>query len=195
MAVDRRPPQVFVSYASADQALATRVKEKLRAGNLDAWLAHESLAPGQAWRTAIDVGIGEADAVVAVFTEAAIESRYVTYEWAFALGSGTPVIPVRHRVERSDLHPRLEVLQDADFEEAGDWDRVVHQVRQHAACNRILTYLEHIGPDRTMVSFDGLREHADLGGDDDFLRETVERNPGVLAPARLAGGKPGVRRA
>lgn len=48
--------------------------------------------------------------VVLLFTKAAARSRYVTYEWSFALGVGIRVIPVLLEAG-AELHPRLEGIQ------------------------------------------------------------------------------------
>ena len=39
----------------------------------------------------------------------------MTYEWAFALGSGVPVLPLLLNSAEADLHPRLRTLQYLDF--------------------------------------------------------------------------------
>ena len=48
----------------------------------------------------------------------------MNYQWAFALGSAVPVLPVLLGAGESDLHPRLKTLQYLDFtnRSARPWD-------------------------------------------------------------------------
>jgi CheY-like chemotaxis protein len=108
-------PQVFISYASHDAIFADLARMKLLAANIQVWLDQGALRAGAEWRNAIDEGISSSHVVVVVVTPSSCKSAYVTYEWAFALGKGTSVIPVLLEGNVEDLHPRLAVLQYLDF--------------------------------------------------------------------------------
>lgn len=104
---------VFISYARADSSFAQELKKKLEQANISAWLDQDLLQPGEDWRKEIDTAIQGSFALIAVMTPHAFESKYVTYEWAYALGLGIKVIPIM--LERTSLHPRLDVIQYLDF--------------------------------------------------------------------------------
>jgi CheY-like chemotaxis protein len=108
-------PQVFISYASQDAIFADLAKMKLLAANIQVWLDQGAVRAGAEWRKAIDEGISTSHVVLVVITPSSCKSAYVTYEWAFALGSGVKVIPVLRKGNVDDLHPRLAVLQYLDF--------------------------------------------------------------------------------
>jgi CheY-like chemotaxis protein len=108
-----KKPIVFISYAREDSLFADHVKMKLNAANIDVWMDHDKLDAGNEWRNEIDLGIINSDAVVLILTPESCNSSYVTYEWAFAIGRKKKVIPLLHK--KSDIHPRISVLQYFDF--------------------------------------------------------------------------------
>jgi CheY-like chemotaxis protein len=84
--------------------------------------------PGEEWRNEIDRGLLNADSVIILFDQAAAESAYVTYEWAFGLGNGKQIIPVL--LEDSELHPRIRVLQYLDFkDQKRPWDQLISRIK------------------------------------------------------------------
>src|SRR5262249_35939308 len=106
-------PKGFISYQQADRDFAALLKRELDARGVTTWLAEEALHAGDDWRGEIDDSIRSSDAVVVIMSDASRSSLYVTYEWAYALGVGVRVIPVRLR--QAEMHPRLDPLQNIDF--------------------------------------------------------------------------------
>jgi hypothetical protein len=104
---------IFVSYAHNDYDFAEVLKANLEQNGFGVWLDSSKLQAGQDWRQGIDDGIKASDALVVVMSPDAMQSPYVTYEWAFAYGFGVPVIPLLYK--KATLHPRLETLQYLDF--------------------------------------------------------------------------------
>ena len=118
---------VFVSYAREERDFAELVRLHLDQEQLVAW-HDERIEAGDRWRGTIDESIRRAKSMVVVVSPSAMNSQYVTYEWAFAHGAGVPVIPVlRTKVE---LHPCLAELQYIDF--SGDerpWSKLAERIR------------------------------------------------------------------
>ncbi len=104
--------QVFISYKHDDGDFALILNDRLDKAGFDGWL-DDNLQAGEDWREMIDRAIRESMAVIVVLSPESVASEYVTYEWAFALGAGVPVVPVM--LKRTPLHPRLEELQFLDF--------------------------------------------------------------------------------
>src|SRR5215218_455602 len=121
---------VFISYARGDSAFAELLSDRLAAEGFEPWRDTESLRAGGVWAEAIDAAIAEATALVVILTPESKKSEYVTYEFAFALGNGVPVIPVL--LKKTRLHPRLEKFHYLNF--AGDaplpWDDLVKRVAE-----------------------------------------------------------------
>jgi hypothetical protein len=116
---------LFVSHAREDGDFAELLKLRLEREGHDAWIDTDRLDPGLDWRTEIDQAIKDASALLAIMSPDGRASEYVTYEWAFAWGNGTKVIPIMLR--QTPLHPRLATLQYLDFtnRNARPWRRLL----------------------------------------------------------------------
>lgn len=121
---------IFISYKSEDGDFADLLKSKIKDAGFSIWMDTDRLNAGQDWRARIDQGIKEAFALIVVMTPGAKASEYVTYEWAFALGTGVHVIAVMFKP--TELHPRLEALQYLDFtkREARRWDLLIKVLQE-----------------------------------------------------------------
>jgi TIR domain len=110
---DELDKHVFVSYAREDKKFAQELTRRLRGSKRTPWQDLRNLLGGVNWQAAIDNALRNAEALVVVVSPHSTKSQYVTYEWAFALGAGVPVIPVI--CKRTTLHPRLLTIQYIDF--------------------------------------------------------------------------------
>lgn len=117
---------IFISYSRRDAAFADQLLSRLQEAGFEVWM--DSILPvGMDWRQEIDQAIRQAFVVLVVVSPESKASEYVTYEWAYALGSGIMVIPLV--VEPTMLHPRLESVQHLDFSdpahESSAWQRLM----------------------------------------------------------------------
>jgi tetratricopeptide (TPR) repeat protein len=121
---------LFVSYAHVDGKFLTILKEKLESAGFEVWYDKTFLSPGEDWRSEIDNAIRSSFGMVAVMSPAAFESKYVTYEWAYALGLGLKVVPIL--LEKTELHPRLSAIQYLDFTDhwSPPWDALITKLKQ-----------------------------------------------------------------
>lgn len=84
---------IFVSYAHKDAHLLDVLLEQLTGAGF-AVRSDRDLIPGGKWREEIEKMIRESFAVILVMTPKARDSAYVSFEWAFAQGTGVRVIPL-----------------------------------------------------------------------------------------------------
>lgn len=121
---------VFISYAHTDSDFVALMKLELEKSGFTTWVDHDRLQAGEDWRVGIDEAIQGAFAVIAVMTQEAYQSQYVTYEWAYALGMGVKVIPLMLR--ETALHPRLEALQYLNFSGRNErpWERLMQRLSE-----------------------------------------------------------------
>src|SRR5437773_5924851 len=119
---------VFISFKHEDLDFTENVISRLEKAGFLTW-ADDKLRAKNEWRTIIDLAIKNAFALIVIMTPEAKASEYVTYEWAFAWGVGTKVIPLM--LQKTSLHPRLEALQYLDFTNprARPWERLLEEVR------------------------------------------------------------------
>src|SRR5215471_8111087 len=121
---------VFISYCHEDEDFAHILEEKIRQNEFGAW-RDQALSAGEDWRAEIDAGIREALAAIVILSPGSIRSAYVNYEWAFARGSGIPVIPIMRKAVDVGFDPRLKALKCLDFTDdaAGPWDSLMQSLR------------------------------------------------------------------
>lgn len=206
-------PTVFLSYATTDHYFAELASIKLGEAGIDLWRDQGQLRAGTDWREGIERGITRSIAVIVALSENSAGSPYVTFEWAYGLGKGKPVVPVR--LSRCAVHPRLEVVQYLDFSTPGalPWDALVERIREieadatgdevienvpvgerlpvpTATVKAILSYLDQRG--YQMASFERLRRRIDESLTDKNFNEIIVANPTVFRYATLKGGKPGL---
>ena len=123
-------PDVFISHSKEDADFAELLKVRLHKHHLDAWIDEDRLRPGIDWQREIDIGIRRSKVVLAVMTPDAKQSDYVTYEWAYALGTGKTVIPIM--LKQTAMHPRLSTLHFLDFTNriGRPWKRLLYEVNR-----------------------------------------------------------------
>jgi hypothetical protein len=205
---------VFLSYSRKDHFFAELLEAKLREKDIKVWRDQGQLRPGTDWRGGIERGIAESLAILVALGPNSAESAYVTYEWAYAFGSGKVVIPLK--LAECSLHPKLETIQSFDFSVPGalPWEALADRINgietdpdqamlvepnepsvgapdpTDKYVPAILGYLNQRG--YQMVSFDRLRQQIDGTLTDDDLDRLVVRNRHIFRPATLKGGKPGL---
>lgn len=201
---------VFLSYSHEDHFFADLAVLKLGEHGIVLWRDQGQLRAGTDWRSGIERGIAESLAVLVALSPHSAESAYVTYEWAYALGKGKPVIPIK--LEECRVHPKLETVQNLDFTVRGalPWESLVERIQEietdieaagaevpvhelasaDPTVKAILAYLNQRG--YQMVSFDRLRKRIDKHLTDDRLRELIRKNSSVFREQLLEGQRPGL---
>jgi tetratricopeptide (TPR) repeat protein len=85
----------FVSHASEDDRLATRITRDLTKNRLSVWIDHEKLRRRGLLLEALQTAIERCSHVVLLWSEDSAGSRYVTAEWNFAWNRELPIVPCR----------------------------------------------------------------------------------------------------
>jgi len=204
---------VFLSYSRKDHYFAELASIKLAEAGISLWRDQGQLRAGGDWRAGIERGIADAIAVIVALSQDSAESSYVTFEWAYGLGHGKTVLPLK--LEICKIHPRLDTIQYLDFSVPGSlpWDLLIERIREieafatseedlAAAANvpqpaeknpivkAILGYLNQRG--YQMVSYERLRRRIDPNLDDPALDALVDAHPEVFRHAKLKDGKRGL---
>lgn len=202
---------IFLSYSTKDHYFAELAVDKLKGDEIELWRDMGQIRAGEEWRTAIDQAISKSHAVLVALSNQSANSSYVTYEWAYAIGKGKPIIPLR--LEECEFHPRLQITQFLDFSVPGNlpWELLVERIKEiefdaeGAAVSdnveqplqvgdpnvtAILAYLNQRG--YQMASFDRLRERIDKNLRKIDFEKIVEKNPSIFRKATLKGKKPGL---
>jgi hypothetical protein len=203
---------VFLSYSTKDHHFAELASIKLSEAGINLWRDQGQLRAGTDWRGGIERGISESIAIVVALSESSAESSYVTFEWAYGLGKGKTVVPLK--LEPCKIHPRLEPIQYLDFSVPGSlpWNLLIERFReieadatskedlaaasvsepleQDSTVKSILSYLNQRG--YQMVSYDRIRRRIDSGFTDEDLDQLVDSNPNVFRHALLKDDRKGL---
>src|SRR5579863_563833 len=102
------PNEVFICYSHQDRALIEDLTANLRDGTLNKVLEFwydKSIEGGSKWKDEIDIHLSSSFAVLVIATMHSNASPWCTYEWARALGTGKPVIPLIYSTEH--IHEKL----------------------------------------------------------------------------------------
>jgi hypothetical protein len=123
---------LFISYHSADSDFVEALVSRLTKKGLRAWIYGEKLSGGKDWIKKIDDAIRKSKVVIVVLSPGANDSEYVLFEWAFAIGSKIPVVPIL--LHETKIHPRLGVLQYFDFRniKARSWDELYNCLSKYS---------------------------------------------------------------
>jgi hypothetical protein len=101
---------IFISYAHDDKAHLDKVVAWLEANRFterQIWYDHH-IEGGSNWRDEITTALDEAFAIIVIITPNSTKSLYCTYEWAYAMGQGIPILPlVFDEVSLGDVMPPL----------------------------------------------------------------------------------------
>ena len=91
------PPayRVFLSYASADAAIAQQICEFLESHGVPCWMAPRDVKPGAQYADAIVAAINEAKVLVLVLSGSAVASAHVAREVERAASKHKPIIAFR----------------------------------------------------------------------------------------------------
>lgn len=115
---------VFISYKREDRAWAVRLDEALRAAGYSTWW-DTSLVAGEHFNDAIDRELGDARAVVVVWSDAAKASRWVNAE---AVSGFDRDILVSARIDGVALGYPFSVVQTVDLRAASGLAQVIDGV-------------------------------------------------------------------
>ncbi len=121
---------VFISYKREDNPeFLEELKRQLQAEKFDIWL-DEKILSGEKWSEEIETNIRASFVVIVVVTSKAIESQWVNFEWAFALGTGAKVIAIILDKE-VNIPEQLKAIQNIKFYEGYDWQKLIEDLRTH----------------------------------------------------------------
>ena len=80
-----KPREIFFSHASADRVIADEITLKLRRAGLKVWYSKTHIKGAQQWQAEIGKALQRCDWFVVMLTPAAVKSKWVERELAYAL--------------------------------------------------------------------------------------------------------------
>lgn len=84
----------FISYSSADRAIASKLANDLRAAGLGVWFDQNDIHPSQRWDRAIEAGLRGSAGLVLVMSPRSVASENVLDEISLTMDAGKPIVPL-----------------------------------------------------------------------------------------------------
>jgi TIR domain len=145
--------RAFISYAREDEDLARSLRDRLSEVHLASFIDTGYLSPGDEWRPKTTEALHNASVVLVVCTKRSMNSQEVTFEWAYALALGVPVLPVIY--ERGlKLHGALAGLDRLNFVDPANrqWDRLLSRADEVRNQHQLtLGRIRHLGIERVLA--------------------------------------------
>ncbi|MFB6392790.1 toll/interleukin-1 receptor domain-containing protein [Polymorphospora lycopeni] len=159
---------VFISYARADEDLARSLRDRLSQAGVSSFLDTGEIRAGDEWRRVVTSALDRASLVVVVCTGRSVASVEVTFEWAYAMALGVPVVPVLYEPGLT-LPGTLASLDRLSFVDPAHrpWDRLIVRAVEAGWKDRIsLGRLRRLGVERiftgrTNIARQGVRDLLD----------------------------------
>jgi hypothetical protein len=147
---------VFISYARSDgEAFAHRLRQRLEAAGISAWLDRFALEGGRDWWLQIEAALDQAEFLVLVVTPAALKSENVRKEWSYARQQGVCVYPIEAapgvkfdnlpRWMRDAHHYNLGTLEGDDT--SPNWQKFLNDLKQPCQAPRVPFMVEDLPED------------------------------------------------
>ncbi len=117
-------PHVFLSHATADDAVIDRLHDALEAAtSVNIWVDHRDILPGDEWQTAIERALREAPYLLVALSRQSFNRIEVISEWRAALTYGHALLPVLlDDLPYEDIPYRLRQIQHVALRTAAEWD-------------------------------------------------------------------------
>ncbi len=114
-----RPTEIFLSHASPNRRMATRLAEFLRGQGIRVWYSRTNIVGAQAWHDEIGDALARCDWFAIILSPDAVKSEWVKRELLFALRERryrNRIVPILYRrCDVAKLSWTLGDFQNVDF--------------------------------------------------------------------------------
>ena len=86
--------KIFVSHEHSDANELKKLKEQMAHYDVDLFLAHDDIQPGNQWNEVLKKELRDCNAILHIGNQSSKESSFCDQELGFALGLGKDIIPV-----------------------------------------------------------------------------------------------------
>lgn len=91
--------RLFLSHVSTSKQRAAALRQALTKFHISAFVAHETIDPGELWQREIEKALRSMDSLAAILTPDFHSSRWTDQEIGWALGRGVYVLPIRKSMD------------------------------------------------------------------------------------------------
>src|SRR4051812_43653880 len=107
---------IFFSYRSLEMDFAIRLAADLKNAGVNVWMDRLDIKPGDDWVAALQEGVNNSAAVIAVLSPEYVSAKYCRNELSRAVRLGRPIFPILLRPLPNEEWPiEIERHQYTDF--------------------------------------------------------------------------------
>ena len=121
---------IFISYSRSDTEFVDQLELDLKKRGYTVWVDRRKLEGGQTWNNEIRQAIKRCQIMLVVISPDAAHSRWVNYEWRYALKQKKSVIPIDF-LPTPNVSNTLKTLQQIDFRASVRFPELYHERFDH----------------------------------------------------------------
>jgi hypothetical protein len=106
-------PRIFLSHLASNRAEVAELAEELESYGIEAFVAHEDIAPTAEWQSEIESALATMDGLVALLAPGFKESNWCDQEVGVAIGRQIPIIAVRNSLDPYGFIGKYQAVQGA----------------------------------------------------------------------------------
>lgn len=106
--------RLFLSHVTAFKQRTAALRQSLSRFHISAFVAHDTIEPGELWQREIEAALRSMDAMAAILTPEFRESRWTDQEVGWALGGGLYVLPIRRGLDPYGFIAEVQGIQGAN---------------------------------------------------------------------------------
>jgi hypothetical protein len=123
--------KLFISHATKDDLIVTRIYESLKVAGIDVWADHHNMLPPIAnYREALHEALRTCDAGLLVLSRNSVRREEIDSEWNYILATQRPLYAAKiDDVPIEDVNPRLLLVQWVDL--SRDWEQRINALAEY----------------------------------------------------------------
>jgi hypothetical protein len=107
---DTKSVKLFISHIAKDKGIAIRLRDALKAYNIEAFVAHEDIRPSEEWQIEIERALKTMDFFVSIHTKGVKESIWCQQEIGWAACRNVKMIPIKFDEDPQGFIGKIQAL-------------------------------------------------------------------------------------
>lgn len=148
--------RLFLSHVTSFKQRTAALRQSLARYHISAFVAHDTIEPGELWQKEIEAALRSMDAMAAILTPDFPQSRWTDQEVGWALGAGAYVVPIRRGLDPYGFLAEVQGIQGLNKTVSAVADEVFQALLKQQATRRRLLEALVLGFERSASSTEAL---------------------------------------
>jgi hypothetical protein len=120
--------RLFVTHASARKDVAGSLRDGLQAFDIDAFVAHETIAPTTAWQEEIEDALAACHACAAILSDGFKESDWCDQEVGVCFGRGVLVLAIHDGLDPYGFIGKFQAFNPRRYDTSGELCQAIYEL-------------------------------------------------------------------